>query len=132
MLFRSSFSLVLISTINFRYVHLFFICTCANRLLLLLLTLFFLYVQPQGWTPLMLAAQNGNLEITRLLCSQPDIQLDAVDNVRSVQNYVEIMNFSPTTQFGNTAIDIAKSHNHNLVHEELENRTHMKVILNKT
>ncbi|KAL5509390.1 hypothetical protein EMCRGX_G004757 [Ephydatia muelleri] len=65
-------------------------------------------LQPEGWTPLMLAAQNGNLEITQLLCSQPDIQLDAIDN------------------FGYTAIDIAKSHHHNLVHEELENRTHMK------
>eukprot|EP00731_Ephydatia_muelleri_P013385 Em0007g695a len=67
-------------------------------------------LQPEGWTPLMLAAQNGNLEITQLLCSQPDIQLDAIDN------------------FGYTAIDIAKSHHHNLVHEELENRTHMKII----
>ena len=29
----------------------------------------------------MLAAQKGNLEITGLLCAQPDIQLQAKDNV---------------------------------------------------
>ena len=36
----------------------------------------------------MLAAQNGNLEITKLLCAHPDIQLQTKDNVSYIRHAI--------------------------------------------
>eukprot|EP00731_Ephydatia_muelleri_P027488 Em0019g361a len=65
-------------------------------------------IQDEGWTPLMLAAQKGNLEITRLLCSQDGIKLNTVD------------------KRGYNAMDIAATYGHNFVCNELENIANIK------